>query len=135
MGVSKLLLLAWITAVVAVAGSLFLSEVMGFLPCNLCWWQRVAMFPLPVLLTIGILRRDTNVVWYVLPLAVAGMILASYHELIQLKLIPEAQSCALGVSCSTRDINLLGFITIPVLSLVAFTTIAICSFLEARREQ
>lgn len=121
---------AWAVAVGATLGSLFLSEVMQLVPCVLCWYQRITMYPLAVILTVGLLTKDRNVWRYVLPLAIIGASIALYHTLLQWEIIPEAAApCQLGISCTTKDINLLGFITIPFMSLVCFLAVIITTLL------
>ena len=118
--------LAWAQALVATTGSLFLSEVLGYPPCVLCWYQRIAMYPLVVVLAVGILRRDRGVYQTVLPLSLIGLAIALYHNLLYVGFIPEAASaCRAGVSCTTRFFEWFGFVTIPFLSLTAFTVITI----------
>lgn len=115
---------AWLVAVVATLGSLYFSEVMKLPPCVLCWYQRIAMYPLTIMLFIGLLRKDRNVAVYTLPLAIIGAVIAIYHNLLYYQILPEsAAPCSLGVSCTIRLIEWLGFITIPLLSLVAFLLI------------
>jgi len=119
--------LAWTQAVVATAGSLYFSEVMDLQPCVLCWYQRILMYPLVALLAVGILRRDRGLAAYVLPLTLVGLAIAAYHNLLYYGVLPEnAQPCRLGVSCTTRQIEWLGFVTIPLMSLVAFSVINVC---------
>lgn len=113
---------AWILAVIATAGSLFFSEVMLLPPCVLCWYQRIAMYPLVVVLLVGLFPIEKRTVVYAAPLALIGWSIAVYHNLLYYKLIPEHMSpCAQGISCTTKQIEWLGFITIPSLSLAAFT--------------
>lgn len=108
----------------ATAGSLFFSEVMQLPPCVLCWYQRIAMYPLAAILTVGILSRDSHVRRYVLPLALIGLTIAVYHNLLYYGILPESITpCTAGVSCTSRQIEWLGFITIPLMSLTAFTII------------
>lgn len=115
---------AWIISLLSIFGSLYFSEVLHLPPCTLCWYQRIFMYPLVVILAVGILRRDKNVPFYVLPLSVIGFLVASYHNLLYYGVIPEsAAPCALGVSCTTRQIELFGFVTIPFLSLLSFAII------------
>lgn len=124
---SWLLYPAWLTALAATLGSLFFGEVMGLPPCTLCWYQRIAMFPLALLLPVGILLRDPRVTWYCLPLVAAGLAIAAYHNLIDYGVIPERLApCSQGVSCATRPIEWFGFVTIPALALVAFAAIGAC---------
>ncbi len=121
-----LLHLAWIQAVVAMSGSLYFSEVMLFPPCPLCWYQRIAMYPLVAILGVAILKRDDkNVRAYALPLSIIGLLIAFYHCAMTYGLVEEGV-CAVGaVSCTIRWINWYGFITIPLMSLIAFTIITV----------
>jgi disulfide bond formation protein DsbB len=122
----SLMYLAWLQALVAMLGSLYFSEIMGLPPCILCWYQRIAMYPLVAILTVGILRRDSNLRLYVLPLSLIGLSIAIYHNLLYYGIIPEhLVPCTAGVSCTSRQIEWLGFITIPLLSLTAFTIITL----------
>lgn len=111
----------WLLALVSAAGSLFFSEVMDLPPCVLCWYQRIAMYPLVVIIGIGILTSDKSWRLYSLPLALAGLAIAAYHNLIYYGVIPESLTpCTQGVSCSERQIEWLGFITIPLMGLASF---------------
>jgi disulfide bond formation protein DsbB len=115
---------AWGFAFIATAGSLFFSEVSDFIPCRLCWFQRIGMYPLAALLLIAAIRRDARgAALYGLPLAVFGSIVAIYH--IYLEYNPEAETaaCKVGASCTIKWIEKIGYITIPVLALTAFGAI------------
>ena len=121
-----LLLAAWLTATSASLGSLFFSEIMELPPCSLCWYQRVFMFPLVVVLSMGLLPFDRRVVRYALPLSALGVAVAVYHVLLQAGVIPESLApCSEGVSCSDVDLVVFGFASIPVLSLVAFGAVTL----------
>ena len=127
--------IAWAMALAGVAGSLFFSEVMLLPPCVLCWYQRIAMYPLVFVLGTGILLRDPRVSLYGLPLALAGLALAVYHNLLYYGFIPEGITpCAEGVPCDAVQIEWLGFITIPLMGLVGFAVITL-SLLLHRRER
>jgi disulfide bond formation protein DsbB len=127
---------AFTQALVATLGSLFLSEILHLPPCILCWYQRACMYPLVIILGIGILRHDRSLWQYVLPLAAIGWTIALYHSLLQWKIIPDRLApCAQGVSCTTVQVHLLGFITIPFMSLVAFSIIIGLMVLEWRSER
>lgn len=116
--------LAWCIAATATAGSLFFSEVMSLPPCVLCWYQRIAMYPLVFVLAASILRKDDAHKAYGLPLALSGLFVSVYHNLLYYKIIPESITpCTSGVSCTSRQIEWFGFVTIPFLSLVAFSLI------------
>ena len=128
--------LAWATSLTATAGSLYFSEIAGYLPCMLCWYQRIAMYPLVVILAVGILRKESKIYQYVLPFTIVGGLIALYHVLLYYKVFPEAESsCRAGVSCTTEYIEWFGFITIPLLSLLAFTFITACMLVLIRRNR
>lgn len=128
---SKILLyLAWLQSLAALLGSLYYSEIKHYNPCTLCWYQRILMYPLVVLIAVGIIRRDRYIYVYVLPLSILGTLLALYHTLLQKGFLPERIApCTLGASCTTKYVGYLGFITIPVMSLTAFAVITICMIL------
>ena len=128
------LYLAWLVALVATVGSLYFSEVRHFVPCALCWFQRVFMYPLALLLGLASLRRDKGVVPYALILSVIGGGFSVYHLLEQNvpNFRPPAM-CNAGVPCSAKYINWLGFISIPVLALTAFALITALLLVGRRR--
>jgi disulfide bond formation protein DsbB len=119
-----LVFVAWLIAGVSALGALFFSEVMQLPPCALCWYQRTFMFPLVLILPIGLFPFDPKVVRYALPLAVGGWLLAAFHMLLITGVIPEKlEPCMQGVPCSERVIDWFGFVTIPLLSVTAFSAI------------
>lgn len=131
-----LLFAAWLVAAVATGGSLFFSHVMGFAPCVLCWYQRIFLFPLVVVLGVGLFPADRRVVRYALPLAGLGWLVAAYHNLVYAGVVPESlQPCARGVSCSEQHIALFGFLSIPMLSLLAFTALVSLLLVVHRRNR
>lgn len=133
---SNLVYVAWFQALIATLGSLFFSEVMQLTPCLLCWYQRIMMYPLVLILTVGILLREGRLRYYVLPLSVIGLAIAIYHNLLYYGIIPESIApCTAGISCTTRQIEWLGFITIPLMSLTAFAVITFSMLLYKRGEQ
>ena len=113
--------LAWLLALAATVGSLYYSEVANFEPCSLCWYQRIAMYPLLVILLVGALTRDRFVARYALPLTIGGSILAIYNYLVQL--FPGIEVACSRVSCSTVDVEAFGWLTMPLMSLVSFAAI------------
>lgn len=115
--------MAWVVALIATFGSLYFSEIARFIPCTLCWYQRICMYPLAVVLGIAAYRGDADVRRYVLPMAGIGWLIAGYHILEEWGVVPTLATCAVGVPCTVKWINWLGFITIPVLSFTAFTLI------------
>jgi len=107
---------------------------MEFAPCVLCWYQRICLFPLVIILAAGLFPIDKSVVKYALPLAVAGWLTALYHNLLYSGIIPESiQPCSRGVSCTEKYIDLFGFLTIPMLSLLAFSTVIILLLIFNKR--
>lgn len=124
---------AWVVALTSTFGSLYSSEIAHLVPCVLCWYQRIFMYPLVILIAVGILIKDKKLPLYVLPLSIIGTGFALYHYLLQRGIIPdELGPCVLGVSCTTRYIEWFGFITIPFLSLLSFVTISILMYLVWR---
>lgn len=116
--------LAFFIALSGTLGSLFFSEVMHFIPCSLCWYQRIFMYPLLIIFLVNLLYPDDKVFKYATPLVVIGFLISLYHNLLMYKIIPENISpCVQGVPCSVAYINWFGFITIPLLSLIAFSAI------------
>ena len=116
--------LAWAIALVSLVGSLYFSEILDFVPCVLCWYQRIFMWPLVFVIGIGILRRDGALWAYVLPLSVMGTMVALYQNLLVWHVISERLApCISGVSCVDQPFVVLNFITIPLLSLVSFVLI------------
>lgn len=116
---------AWAIALASLLGSLYFSEVARIAPCSLCWYQRIALYPLVFILPVAIIGKDEKIRWYALPLAIIGGIIALYHNLLSWNVIEEIVACAPGVSCAIQEINWFGFITIPLLSLIAFIAIII----------
>lgn len=123
---------AWLVAVVAMAGSLYFSEVRHFVPCAFCWYQRILMYPLVLILGIAAYKQDKGAVIYSLPLSLLGIGFALYQYLDQkIPSFGAAATCKVGVPCSTVYINWLGFISIPFLSLTAFTLVSALLILVA----
>ena len=122
----KLIFICWLVATASTLGSLFFSEVMGLIPCELCWYQRIFIFPLAVILLVGLHPLDIRVVRYALPLAILGLLFTIYHCLLFYGLIPESlQPCRQGISCADDSMVLMGFLPIPLLSLLAFGVITV----------
>jgi disulfide bond formation protein DsbB len=124
----------WLIACVSTLGSLFFSEVMGFAPCVLCWYQRICMYPLVILLPLALFPFDRNIVRYALPLSVLGVLIALFHLLLVAGFIPESiKPCVQGVPCSEVQIEWFGFVTIPLLSGLSFLAITVLLLLTHRR--
>lgn len=110
-----------VVATIATAGSLYLSLGLGLRPCTLCWYQRILMYPLVVVLGVATLERRPRVYRTVLPLSILGVAIASYHSYLQIS--PAASQCTI-TSCTAVQYRILG-LTIPNLSLLAFLLISI----------
>lgn len=133
-GAWPLLFVAWGVALVSTLGALFIGEVMGQAPCVLCWFQRAFMFPLAVILAVACYRSDAGIWRYALPVAALGGLIAAFHTLQYLGLIPQAiEPCETGPSCTSADMTILGGVPIPILSLGAFTAIAVLLLLLRQR--
>lgn len=120
--------LAFVIALVATLGSLYYSEIAGYLPCRLCWYQRILMYPLVVVTLVGALKRDEYLPAYVLPLSLIGMLVSGYHTLMEKGVFPPSATCAADVPCNITYVNYLGFITIAVMAFTAFTLITLIMF-------
>ncbi|MEB3751322.1 disulfide oxidoreductase [Geobacillus icigianus] len=132
----NLLLAAWVTALVATLGSLYFSEVLGFIPCDLCWFQRIFMYPQVIILGIAIVRKEFSTARYSLALSVIGGLISLYHYALQK--IPFFQHYAIQcgrIPCTGQYMNWLGFITIPFLALTAFLIIALLSVAVMRQQK
>ena len=121
----SLLLLAWLIATTATLGALFIGEVMLMTPCTLCWYQRIFMFPIAIILGIACFADDRQGAVYALALALGGLAMAGYHTLLVAGLIPKSWvPCSAGVSCADQKLEILNGIQIPWLSLAAFMALA-----------
>jgi len=124
---------AWVVSLVATLGSLYFSEIAGYEPCKLCWFQRIFMYPQTILLGMACYNNDRRLAAYMFPLSIIGGCIALYHYAEQkipalAKLLP----CTVGVPCNEDYINWLGFITIPFLALIAFTLMTYFLWLQKR---
>jgi disulfide bond formation protein DsbB len=135
-GGRELLIGAWIVAAVAMAGSLYFSGS-GLEPCRYCWYQRIAMYPLVLVLAVAVLRRDVEVWRYVLPLSVVGLLISTYHAALQLQPALEVTECAVGAPCTLRYFAVFGWISIPWMAGAAFlwitTLVSAAAILAPRR--
>lgn len=132
---------ALVVSVVATLGSLSLTGVgptgwrgVGLYPCELCWYQRILMYPIPVLLGVALARRDDRGGLYALPLAAAGFLVAGYHVFLQANPSAEVGSCYVG-SCTVVDWRFMDLLTVPQLSLIAFTLVVLLLGASLRRPQ
>jgi disulfide bond formation protein DsbB len=124
---------AWLVSIIATLGSLYFSEVKGFIPCELCWYQRIFMYPLTLILGVATFNNDASFKQIVLPMSITGGIISIFHYMEQK--IPGfggIKPCANGVPCNSEYINWFGFITIPFLAMTAFTLITILTLFWPR---
>lgn len=120
------IMFAWIVSLVATGGSLFLSEVMGYMPCQLCWFQRIFMYPLVLLLGRAAIRDDRSIAGYALPLSIIGGLFSAYHYAEQkVPGLADFAPCKAGIPCNTDYLDWFGVITIPLMALAAFILITI----------
>lgn len=116
--------LAGLVAAASMVGSLYYSEVAGLVPCVLCWYQRIAMYPLVLVLGVGFLTRDAGVWRYGLPISVVGLLIAAYHVLIQFQPALDAGTCTAAAPCTARYVAVFGFVSIPVMAGSGFLLIS-----------
>ena len=116
---------AWFVALMAMSGSLYFSDVVGFVPCLLCWYQRIAMYPIVFVLGVGLVRKDPTAWRYALPLPLVGLVISLYHVALQYQPSLEIVSCGSGASCTARYMMVFGFVSIPVMAAAAFLLITV----------
>ena len=128
--------LAWAVAAVATAGSLIYSEYFHFVPCRLCWFQRIFMYPMSLVLLVGSIRKEMVVKYYALPLSLLGLATSIYHYLIQVFPSLEGSGCDPTNPCSARYVEEFGFISIPFMAGVGFTliTVLLLFYVKAKEE-
>jgi disulfide bond formation protein DsbB len=120
--------LAFLVAVTATLGSLYYSEIRHFLPCTLCWYQRILMYPLVIIILVGIVERDRLLPAFVLPFSIIGMFVSGYHYLVEWGITESPTACSATIPCSYRWVNYFGFISIPLMAFTAFVLITILMF-------
>lgn len=116
------ILIVFIISLTSMSGSLYFSEVIGYIPCVLCWWQRIFMYPLVLISLVGLFKKSTDTITYILPLSIIGNIISIYHIYVQFSGV-STNFCTTSVACNIKYIEWFGFITIPVLCGTAFLLI------------
>ncbi len=119
---------AWVVALIATSGSLYFSGVLKLPPCMWCWYQRIAMYPLVLVLGVGFFRGDSNVWRFALPLPIVGAVISAYHVALQYQPSLEVVACTTGVPCTARLLVVHGFVSIPVMAGSAFLLITALLF-------
>jgi disulfide bond formation protein DsbB len=129
-----LLLVQFAISLAAIFGSLFFSEIMKFPPCNMCWYQRIFIYPIALIILMGLYlgSKDTNK--FVTPFVILGLIFSAYHNLVYYKIIQVIVPCTESSPCTVQQLNYLGFITIPLLSLCAFVALSILNIMTIKME-
>ena len=115
--------MAWVVAFLATAGSLYFSEVAGFEPCRLCWYQRIAMYPLVILLGVAAARRERAGSFYVIAMALIGALVSTYHVALEWFPSLDSGACSATTPCTLIWFRVFGFISLPTLALTAFALI------------
>ena len=132
---NKAVWLAWVVALVATVGSLMYSELFHYVPCRLCWFQRIAMYPLAVVLLVGAIRREATVKFYAIPVALIGLVISVYHNVLQFYPSLEGTSCDPLVPCSARSIEMFGFMDLPFMAGAGFIVIAVLLAFYTKAEE
>ena len=127
--------LAWVVALVATVGSLMYSELFHYVPCRLCWFQRIAMYPLAIVLLVGAIRREVAVKFYAIPIALIGLVISVYHNVLQFFPSLEGTSCDPLVPCSARSIEVFGFMDLPFMAGAGFIVIAVLLAFYTKAEE
>ncbi|MEQ1722195.1 MAG: disulfide bond formation protein B [Pseudobdellovibrio sp.] len=117
------LLLQLIVVLASVLGSLFFSEIMGYVPCNLCWYQRLCVYPMLFIILTGLYLKSKEAAFFLLPFSIAGLFISVYHNLVYYKFIAIIVPCTESAPCTQQQLNWLGFVTIPMLSLLTFVVL------------
>lgn len=133
----KAMLFVLIIASIAMLGSLFFSEIAGYEPCKLCWFQRILMYPQVLLLAIALTEKDKRALVYSAALSLVGALIAGYHYLLQIGAVPPLSCGTVGysVSCSEKFVMNFGYVTIPMMALTAFLLILVFSLIGLSREK
>jgi len=124
---NQYLYISFIITLFGVVGSLYVSEVLHIAPCDLCWYQRIFMFSIPILSAVSILKSDTNIKFHIQTLALLGFCISIYQYVIQ-KTGTKSAFCSLDADCSTIHFELFGFITMPLLAGTAFLLVFLSGF-------
>ncbi len=125
--------ISFLVALIATLGSLYFGEILKYPPCTLCWYQRICMYPLVIIFGSALWTNDQKFYRTSLPLSVIGFIISIYHNLLYYKIIPDSITpCSQGVSCTTKQIELFGFVTIPLMSMISFLILVVLGFITIR---
>ena len=121
---------------VATLGSLYFSEVADYVPCRLCWYQRIAMYPIAVIALVALIRRDRGAKFYTVPLAAIGSMISTYHYLIERGVVADSESCSVfGPPCAAVWFERFGFVTLAFMALCGFVAIIVLNVVPAPRSK
>lgn len=135
-GLWSLVFVSWLLALIATASALFIGEVMGMMPCVLCWYQRIAMFPLVLFLGAALMQQQRALVLPSLLLSLIGWVIASYHTALYWGWIdPTLAPCGDGPSCTQQVLQIFGAVDLPMLSWLTFTAISFLLMLSLKVSQ
>lgn len=133
---NRYLSLLFLTTTVATVGSLIFGEVLKYPPCTLCWYQRICMYPLVIIFGGAIWSNDRSFLKYSLPLSMLGLVISSHHVLLYYGFIADSIiPCSQGVSCTSKQVELLGFLTIPLMSWMSFIFVNVLSVVQVLMER
>ena len=122
--------------VVSTFGSLYFSEVADYVPCRLCWFQRIAMYPIALVALVALVRRDRGARWYLVPMAAIGAAISTYHYLIERGVVADSESCALfGPSCADVWFTEFGFVTLAFMALAGFAAVVVLNTVSFDRPE
>ncbi len=119
-----------VQVIVAILGSLYFSEIKQYAPCVLCWYQRIFLYSLLPIILVAKKRKEVKIYYYTFTMAVLGIIVSIYHNLLYFGIINNEGLCSTGISCTSKYVSYLGFITIPFMALMAFVVIIVLSFIN-----
>ena len=118
--------LALVVAGGSMLGSLYFSEIAHFVPCRMCWFQRIPMYPITLIALVGLIRKDRSARWYFVPLAVIGAGISTYHYLIEWGVLADSEACGLfGPACADVWFREWGFVSLALMALVGFVSIIV----------
>ncbi|MDP3764081.1 MAG: disulfide bond formation protein B [bacterium] len=124
----KVLILSLVIVLGGIFGSLFYSEIAGYAPCSLCWWQRVFLYPQAIILGLALIKKDLAVTRYIKTLSLFGLVISAYQSLLQMGLVPSIICGTSSISCAQRYFINFGYITLPLMGFTAFLLLTILNW-------
>lgn len=124
----KVLKLSLVVVLGGIFGSLFYSEIAGYAPCALCWWQRVFLYPQAIILSMALIKKDFSVTHYIKALSLFGLVISGYQSLLQMGLVPSLICGATSISCAQRYFINFGYVTLPLMGFTAFLLLTVLNW-------